>query len=82
MGTWAGSARLLPLVALASLRHEGGPKDMVEQQLEGSSPQILPGEAKDVQQEGLWHHQWTLWMDMCRAVQVHGVRAGFPSQTS
>ena len=55
---------------------------MVEQQLEGSSPQILPGEAKDVQQERLWHHQWTLWMDMCRAVQVHGVRAGFPSQTS
>ena len=82
VGTWAGSARLLPLVPLASLGHEGRPKDMVEQRPEVSSLQILPAEAKGVQKEGVQHLQWTLWMDMCRVVQVHGVRAGFPFQTS
>ena len=85
MGTWAGSARLLPLVPLASLKHEGRPKDTVEQRFEVSSPQILPGDAKGVQEEGVWLLQWPLWMDMCRVVHVHhhvcGVRGGFPFQT-
>ena len=69
-------------MTLASLEHEGRPKDTVEQRFEVSSPQILPGDAKGVQEEGVWLLQWPLWMDMCRVVRVHGVRAGFPFQTS
>ena len=72
----------MPLVALASLRHEGGPKNMVEQRPEVSSARILPGEDKSIHQEGVWRLQRTLWTVMCRAMQVYGVRAGFPFQTS
>ena len=82
MGMWAGSARLLPLVPLESLRHEGRLKHMAEKRTEVSSPQIFTGEAKGVCQEGVQHLQWTVWMDICRTVQVHGVRAEFPFQTS
>lgn len=72
----------MPLVALASLRHEGRPKTMVEQRPEVSSARILPGEDKSIHREGVRRLQRTLWTVMCRAMQVYGVRAGFPFQTS